>query len=442
MRPVARPLYNIGVVALVLGAAALHGRFMAIERYNLLADIRLLWWLIFLLVLLPTSYALGLPETCTSRASAAIRSLSATAISFLAISAIQSIVTTPLLPRSSTGLVVAVLPIWTVLGLNLTRDAASRAASRDRVFLVAEREEDRQTLADDLAFGSEQPATIVGFMALDQLMSECPQPVFLRTAEAAESSIVVLDSGSQSEPFVVEQAAQLHRDGVRIRTLSLFYEEWIGKLPHSELARVSLLFDIGELHRIRYVRAKRVFDISFAVLGVLALAPVATAIAILNPFFNRGPLLYRQDRVGKDGEVFSILKFRTMSASKAQPTNWTSPDDIRITPLGGLLRRSHLDELPQAINIFRGDLSLIGPRPEQPRYVDELSQKIAFYDVRHIVRPGLTGWAQVKQGYASDEADAFEKLQFDMYYLRRQGVALDLRIAWRTVRNVLSGGGR
>lgn len=442
MRPLARPVYNLGSVILVLGLAALHGRFMATERYNIVTDTRLIWWLVFLLVLLPTSYALGLPETCTSRASAALRSLAATAISLLAISAIQLVVVTPLLPRSSSGLVAAVLPIWTVVGLNLTRDATNRAASRDRVFLVADSKEDADTLADDLVAGSEQPATIVGFMPLAEVMAENPQPVFLRTAEAAASTIVVLDSSAQSEPFVVDQAAQLHRDGVRIRTLSLFYEEWIGKLPHPELARVSLLFDIGELHRVRYVRAKRVFDISFAIVGMVALAPVALGIAVLNPFLNKGSLFYRQDRVGKDGELFSILKFRTMAASKSQPTNWTSPDDVRITPLGGLLRRSHLDELPQAINIFRGDLSLIGPRPEQPRYVEELSQKIAFYDIRHIVRPGLTGWAQVKQGYASDEADAFEKLQFDMYYLRRQGVTLDLRIAWRTVRNVLSGGGR
>ena len=121
---------------------------------------------------------------------------------------------------------------------------------------------------------------------------------------------------------------------------------------------------------------------------------------------------------------------------------WTVAGDNRITPLGHLLRRSHLDELPQVLNIFTGDLSLVGPRPEQPQYVAELSEKIAFYDVRHIVRPGLTGWAQVKQGYASDENDAFEKLQYDFYYLRRQGISLDARIIRRTIRGVLRGDGR
>ena len=255
----------------------------------------------------------------------------------------------------------------------------------------------------------------------------------------------MLDTASQAETAVVEQAALLHRDGVRVRTLSLFYEQWIGKLPHAELARVSLLFDVGELHRARYVRAKRVVDLLFALVGLVALVPVAAAVVVLNPRLNPGPLIFRQPRVGRDGEVFQIYKLRTMvptALGASGAGTWTAPDDVRITPLGRLLRRSHLDELPQVLNIVRGDLSLVGPRPEQPHYVEELSDKIAFYDVRHIVRPGLTGWAQVKQGYTSDHGDAFEKLQYDFYYLRRQALALDARIIWRTVRGIVHGNGR
>ena len=151
--------------------------------------------------------------------------------------------------------------------------------------------------------------------------------------------------------------------------------------------------------------------------------------------------------MGKDGEIFTIHKFRTMqpippAESSDGQAAWTTEDDPRITPVGRFLRRSHLDEFPQMVNVLRGELSIVGPRPEQPRYVDELRDKIPFYDVRHLVRPGLTGWAQVKQGYASDESDALEKLQFDFYYLRRQGLALDTRIIWRTARGVLAGHGR
>jgi lipopolysaccharide/colanic/teichoic acid biosynthesis glycosyltransferase len=170
-------------------------------------------------------------------------------------------------------------------------------------------------------------------------------------------------------------------------------------------------------------------------------------VAIANRFGNRGPLFFSQPRVGKDGRVFTIHKFRTMTPMAATKSDdgqaaWTTEDDPRITPVGRFLRRTHLDELPQMVNVLRGELSIVGPRPEQPHYVDELRDKIPFYDVRHLVRPGLTGWAQVKQGYAADESDALEKLQYDFYYLRRQDLGLDVRIIWRTARGVVAGHGR
>jgi lipopolysaccharide/colanic/teichoic acid biosynthesis glycosyltransferase len=193
------------------------------------------------------------------------------------------------------------------------------------------------------------------------------------------------------------------------------------------------------------VRSKRVIDVALGLVGTLALAPVAAGVWLGNRFANHGPLLFRQVRVGKDGAPFVIYKFRTMLPDEAGDTDrssWTVDGDPRITPLGRLLRRSHVDELPQMINVLKGELSIVGPRPEQQAYVEELADKIPYFDVRHLVRPGLTGWAQVKQGYAGDEADALEKLQYDMYYLRRQGLALDVRIIWRTLRGVVGGSGR
>jgi len=164
---------------------------------------------------------------------------------------------------------------------------------------------------------------------------------------------------------------------------------------------------------------------------------------VANLVGNRGPLLYRQERIGKNGTPFAILKFRTMRpAQPGDSTDWTGELDPRITRFGHVLRRSHLDELPQVLNILRGELSVVGPRPEQPHYVEELSEKLPFYAMRHLVRPGLTGWAQVKYGYAGDERDALEKLQYEFFYLRRQSVGLDLRIVGRTLRSVIGGDGR
>jgi lipopolysaccharide/colanic/teichoic acid biosynthesis glycosyltransferase len=257
------------------------------------------------------------------------------------------------------------------------------------------------------------------------------------------ATVVVLDRVAQQHEAIVAQAAALHEAGIRVRTLTLFYDEWLGKLPVSELERISLFFDIGELHRARYSRVKRIVDTVAALAGVIVLVAIVPLVWLGNRLANPGPLLYRQPRVGKGGKEFEILKFRTMRpAGAGDGTEWTTEDDPRITPFGSWLRRSHLDELPQVVNILRGDLAVVGPRPEQPQYVRELEAKIPFYRLRHLVRPGLTGWAQVKYPYGASEGDAFEKLQYEFFYLRHQGLALDLRISGRTLRSVLGRGGR
>jgi lipopolysaccharide/colanic/teichoic acid biosynthesis glycosyltransferase len=257
------------------------------------------------------------------------------------------------------------------------------------------------------------------------------------------ASVVVLDREAQNDESIVGQAAALHEAGIRVRTLTLFYDEWLGKLPVWELERVSLMFDIGELHRARYGRLKRLFDVAVALIGLVAFAVAVPLVLVGDLIANRGRLFYRQKRVGKNGAAFDILKFRTMRPEGENlPSEWTTEDDPRITPFGRILRRTHVDELPQLVSVLRGDLSVIGPRPEQPQYVRELVGKIPFYDLRHRVRPGLTGWAQVKYGYAGSESDALQKLQYEFYYLRHQSLTLDARILGRTARHIVGRGGR
>jgi lipopolysaccharide/colanic/teichoic acid biosynthesis glycosyltransferase len=258
---------------------------------------------------------------------------------------------------------------------------------------------------------------------------------------AAGGTVIVLDHRASSDETIVSQAAALHETGLRVRSLSYFYDAWMAKLPFSELERMSLMFDVGELHRRAFGRMKRVSDIVVGATGVIALLVVAPFVLVGNLLGNRGPLLYRQTRVGRANREFQILKFRTMRAGDG-PSSWTGHNDPRITPFGRLLRRTHLDELPQVVNVLRGDLSIVGPRPEQPRYVAELRDKIPFYNLRHLVRPGLTGWAQVKYPYGADETDALEKLQYEFWYLRHQSFMLDMRILGRTVRSIVGCGGR
>jgi lipopolysaccharide/colanic/teichoic acid biosynthesis glycosyltransferase len=254
-------------------------------------------------------------------------------------------------------------------------------------------------------------------------------------------TLVVLNREAQSLDEVVAQAAGVHSHGVRIRTLSLFYDEWLGKLPISELERIALLFDINEIHHPVYARMKRFLDVALALAGVPVLGIAIPVVALVNLAGNRGPLFFHQERVGKGNVVFTIHKFRTMRPTEGR-ADWTLPDDERVGAVGRMLRTLHIDELPQVWNVLRRDLSIVGPRPEQPRYVAQLTESIPFYETRHLVRPGITGWAQVKYDYGASELDALEKLQYEFYYLRHQSLPLDLRIIGRTLRSVVGREGR
>ncbi len=427
------------------GAAALAVFFMVAHAsstavpYAPFGTSRFLWTGLFLAVFLAASYALGLPDVPQNRLAAAIGSAGAVLSSLAFVSLAQLALGVPLLPRMVIGgLSLAYVP-WVMLCWRVQTDVDSLRSVR--VFVVAEPDE-VAALRADLVSDVERPAEIVGWLSPGEATATGAgtRPLVEAVSET-RADILVMDVASQAENEIVHQAAELHSDGVRIRTLSLFTEEFLGKIPLAEMERVSLLFDIGEVHRIRYVRTKRIFDIAFALLGMVPLIGLVPVLAIANRVGNRGPLFYTQLRVGKNGRDFRIYKFRSMLPGSG-PSVWTDTDDLRVTPVGAVLRKSHLDELPQLWNILRGDLSIVGPRPEQRMYVDQLGEKLPYYDVRHLVRPGLTGWAQTKYGYGSDDDDAREKLQYDLFYLRRQSLALDIRIVVRTLRTLVLNRGR
>lgn len=186
----------------------------------------------------------------------------------------------------------------------------------------------------------------------------------------------------------------------------------------------------------------RIFDGAVSLTLLVLLAPVMAVIAFAVRRGSPGPALFRQIRVGRDGVPFQILKFRTMVRdAERRGARLTGKQDTRITPLGRRMRRAKLDELPQLWNVLRGDLSLVGPRPEQGRFVERFSETIPFYTHRHLVRPGVTGWAQVKYGYADSEADTVEKLSYDLYYVKHVSPWLDLEILGKSIWTVLSGFG-
>ncbi|HUQ64422.1 MAG TPA: sugar transferase [Acidimicrobiales bacterium] len=438
MRRVARPLFFAGIVAVVFGLAKAHA---VRHGYDFTDSFRFAWSFAYIGLLFACAYGAGLPELGRNRRWVVLATLASTGAAAAGMSLLQLVAGSALLPRFVVFSAPLVLVPFALLCADLARDGRARDGRRDRIVVVSSPTEGLE-LGDELDGAPERPAIVAAVLdPHSAAVSGSGERPLVSAVREAGATAIVLDRAAQADDSIVAQAAELHESGIRVRTLSLFYEQWLGKLPVSELERVSLMFDIGEVHRLRYGRMKRILDVLVGATGLAVLAMVTPIVLVGNRFANRGPLLYRQPRVGKNGTVFEILKFRSMSSGLAG-TDWTTTDDPRITPFGAWLRRSHLDELPQVLNIVRGHLSVVGPRPEQPHYVETLEAKLPFYRLRHLVRPGLTGWAQVKYPYGASEGDALEKLQYEFYYLRHQGLGLDMRIIARTVRSVAGKEGR
>jgi lipopolysaccharide/colanic/teichoic acid biosynthesis glycosyltransferase len=439
VRRVAPALQYAGIVGAVFGLSKLHA---VAHSYDFTGSSRLGWAVAYTLLLGLATYSVGLPDLARDR-STITSAATATAGAAFAISFCQLAVGSALLPRFTVFAAAAVLVPWSVLVSLVERGADERAGERDRVVFVGTRA-DAETFGGDLLRRPERPAFLVAALEPgDARPRRGGEEPLVDTVIAHDATVLVLAREAQDDALVVAQASTLHEAGVRVRTLTAFYDEWLGKLPISELERLSLMFDIAEVHQLRYGRVKRLLDIVIGLAGMSVLVVVAPVVMVANRRANPGPLLYRQARVGRHGREFSILKFRTMRPHDGTvPDEWTSEGDPRVTPFGRALRRSHLDELPQAVNILRGELAVVGPRPEQPHYVKELTVKLPYYSLRHLVRPGLTGWAQVKYGYAGSERDALEKLQYEFYYLGHQSLRFDAQVLVRTLRSVFGSEGR
>jgi exopolysaccharide biosynthesis polyprenyl glycosylphosphotransferase len=259
-------------------------------------------------------------------------------------------------------------------------------------------------------------------------------------------SEIILAYGAQMPGAIFQGVMDAYERGYAITPMPLLYEQITGRVPIEYVGEHNwnIVLPVATSNLFNpYPLLKRIMDVSLALLGslvfVLLLPGLMLAILIDSP----GPIFFRQERVGKGGQPFKILKLRTMipNAEQVSGPKWAEKNDPRVTRVGRYLRKSRLDELPQLINVLRGEMSLIGPRPERPPFVDSLTQEIPFYRTRHIIRPGLTGWAQVKHGYGNTLEDALIKLQYDLYYIRHQSLVLDAIILLRTIRKVLSLGG-
>ncbi len=241
----------------------------------------------------------------------------------------------------------------------------------------------------------------------------------------------------------MRELLMLRLSGIHVEDATNLLERISGKIEVDELNPSWLIFSEGFRLSTTFMLLRRLTSVVVSLACLLVVLPLLPLISLAIKLTSPGPVLYRQKRVGRNGVVFNCYKFRTMRADAEADTGptWASDDDPRITPLGRYLRRTRLDELPQLWNVLRGDMAFVGPRPERPEFIEWLSRELPYYHLRSIVRPGITGWAQINYPYGASLEESKEKLCYDLYYIKNMSLAFDLYIIFQTVKIVLFGRG-
>lgn len=256
------------------------------------------------------------------------------------------------------------------------------------------------------------------------------------------SHLIVTDDLYQTSDLT-ESLYNMLAHKVNVATLSEFYEHVTKKVPLNIINKIWFLQNLSEGEKSVTDKMKRAFDIVFSIIILVIALPLLALLALLIKGDGRGPILYSQKRIGRLGQEFTIWKLRTMiHNAEKNGAVWAKKNDPRITRVGRFLRRVRLDELPQLINILKGDMSFVGPRAERPEFTAKLEKKIPFYKQRLLIKPGLTGWSQINFPYGASVQDAREKLQYDLYYIKHRSLLLDFSIILKTVRIVLSAAGQ
>ncbi len=252
-----------------------------------------------------------------------------------------------------------------------------------------------------------------------------------------DAIIVAFEDRRGSLP--IEDLLRCRLEGVVVQEAEAFYERLTGKIPAEAMRPSYLIFNSGFDQHPLSALAKRTVDIMLAALGIALTWPLMVAIAFAIRADSSGPVLFRQVRTGERGRPFTLCKFRSMRADAEKETGpvWASERDPRITRVGHFIRRTRIDELPQLFNVLGGSMSMVGPRPERPTFVEQLAAKIPYYHQRHVVKPGITGWAQINYPYGNTVEDALQKLQYDLFYIKYQSLLFDLSIVFNTVKTVV-----
>lgn len=371
--------------------------------------------------------------------------ISALPAAYLAFAAIPHSNTEWLVPRA-----VAAAPVIVLLRQLALWGIQARAASRRVMVLglgriaaeigaaIAEADAGAIELVGYYSCGRQGDVAVPPQLILD--LDSSFEAVILRE-RIDEVVVAVQDQRGGALPLNDLLNCKLH--GVHVTDHSQFLERMRGEVPIESLKASYLIFGDGFRQKGGRALRKRVFDILVSLVLSFLTAPIMLMTAIVIRLESQGPVIYRQGRVGRDGKVFELLKFRSMrvDAEEAGKPQWARAGDARITRVGRFLRKTRIDELPQILNVLRGEMSFVGPRPERPFFVEQLTQEVPFYAARHSVKPGITGWAQVRFTYGASVSDGARKLRYDLYYVKNHSFLLDIAILVRTVRVVLLGVG-
>ena len=299
----------------------------------------------------------------------------------------------------------------------------------------------------ELQFSSTRPFTILGFLddapdagdrvpAGFELLGKTKDLLLLTRELAPDLILVALSEMRRALP--AEDLLECRLRGINVEEWPTFYEKQTGKILVANLRPSWLIFSDGFVKTDTTRMVKRAMDVALALAGLVVTLPVMALVACAIKLSSKGPVLFRQERVGENGRIFVLNKFRSMSLdAELNGPVWAEARDPRVTAVGRWLRRTRLDELPQFWNVLVGDMSFVGPRPERPEFVGTLQRQIPFYMGRHSVKPGITGWAQVRHCYAASVEDSVEKLQYDLYYIKNLSPLLDLVILLSTLQVVL-----
>jgi sugar transferase (PEP-CTERM system associated) len=296
------------------------------------------------------------------------------------------------------------------------------------------------------------PFRIVGFLDDDPAAEDNLPPGYdlrgrvkelLSVVEALQPNILLVALTNMRGVLPVNDILECRFRGIQVEEWSAFLEKLTGKIFVNNARSGWLIFSDGAVHTRLTDTMRRALDVGLSLMGLILSAPLMGLAALSIKLDSPGPVFFRQERVGKDGKVFPLYKFRSMYVDAEQLSGpvWASEDDPRVTRVGRVLRKIRLDETPQMFNVLMGHMSFIGPRPERPIFVNQLKEEIPHYVLRFGVKPGITGWAQVRYSYGSTVEDALEKLQYDLYYIKNMSILLDLLILLKSIQVVLFGRG-